>query len=189
MKKEKNKDNLLEEYLRLPYTIKIIPEKAGGFFAKVEELPGCITQGEDITEVWENIQDAMSLWLETAIEEKTQIPEPDSLKKYSGKFLVRLPTYIHKRLVNDAKSQGISLNQYVVALLSDRSSLSAVESKIDYIALKIEEQTKAYELLSHTWTKVSYGKSQKDITMERDIPGKKKWLPLTGCTIGGGYET
>lgn len=187
MKKEKNKDSRLEEYLRLPYTIKIIPEKAGGFFAKVEELPGCITQGEDITEVWENIQDAMFLWLETAIDEKTQIPEPDSLKKHSGKFLVRLPTYIHKRLVNDARSQGISLNQYVVVLLSDRSLLSSVESKIDYITVKIEEQTKAYELLNRTWAKVSYGESQKDITLERDIPEKNKWLAITG--YGGGYET
>ncbi len=183
------KTKSLSYYMGLPYARRIIRQSTNRYFAEVEELPGCMAQGVSETEALANLDKSMRIWLKRILKKGVSIPLPIENREYSGKFLVRLPTYTHKRLVNDAKSQGISLNQYVVALLSDRSSLSAVESKIDYIALKIEEQTKAYELLSHTWTKVSYGKSQKDITMERDISEKKKWLPLTGCTIGGGYET
>lgn len=39
------------------------------------------------------------------------IPEPLATKKYSGKFMVRIPPNLHRRLVLEAAESGISLNR------------------------------------------------------------------------------
>jgi predicted HicB family RNase H-like nuclease len=46
------------------------------------------------------------------------IPEPLASKKFSGKFMVRIPPELHRRLVMDAQEEGISLNR----LASDKLS-------------------------------------------------------------------
>jgi predicted HicB family RNase H-like nuclease len=46
------------------------------------------------------------------------IPEPFALRKYSGKFLVRVPGEVHRRLVFEAAEAGVSLNRLVSARLS-----------------------------------------------------------------------
>lgn len=44
------------------------------------------------------------------------VPEPLSERTYSGKFMVRVPTELHRRLVAEAAEQRVSLNR----LVSDR---------------------------------------------------------------------
>lgn len=46
------------------------------------------------------------------------IPEPIACKKYSGKFMVRVPPHIHQKLVIQATEEGISLNRLVSSRLS-----------------------------------------------------------------------
>jgi predicted RNase H-like HicB family nuclease len=46
--------------------IKAIVHKAeeGGFWAEVPALPGCLTQGETIEEIQQNLLEAIELWFE-----------------------------------------------------------------------------------------------------------------------------
>ena len=46
------------------------------------------------------------------------VPEPIAVKKYSGKFMVRIPPELHRRLIIEAAESGVSLNR----LASDRLS-------------------------------------------------------------------
>ncbi len=46
------------------------------------------------------------------------LPEPLALRRYSGKFVVRVPPDIHRRLVLEAQEAGVSLNRLVSAKLS-----------------------------------------------------------------------
>jgi len=39
------------------------------------------------------------------------IPEPIAIKKYSGKFMVRIPPDLHRRLALEAAESGVSLNR------------------------------------------------------------------------------
>ncbi len=39
------------------------------------------------------------------------IPDPIAIKKYSGKFMVRVPPDLHRRLALEAAESGISLNR------------------------------------------------------------------------------
>ena len=80
----------IDYYMNLPYNIIIRKDPYGGYFAKVEELEGCMTQGETYEEAFKNIREAMELWLEVALEDGDKIPEPVSDEKFSGKFVPRI---------------------------------------------------------------------------------------------------
>ena len=56
------------------------------------------------------------------LENNEAIPEPISTKNYSGKFLIRIPPELHRRLAMEAAESGVSLNR----LASDKLSKSQV---------------------------------------------------------------
>jgi len=107
----------IEFYLNKVYPFVIYPAEEGGYVAEIEELSGCMTQGETLDEVVRRIEDARRGWIEVAYEDGMEIPLPRTEEQYSGKFVVRLPKYLHRQLVEQAAREGVSLNQYVVSLL------------------------------------------------------------------------
>ncbi len=106
-------EKTLEYYLGLPYTIELKEDREAGWFVKIKELPGCMSQGDTANEALEMIQEAMELWLEVSLEDGDPIPEPRELDDFSGKFVVRVPRSLHRELVEQAKREGVSLNQCV----------------------------------------------------------------------------
>jgi predicted HicB family RNase H-like nuclease len=46
------------------------------------------------------------------------VPEPIATKQYSGKFLVRVPPELHRRLALEAAEAGVSLNRIASEKLS-----------------------------------------------------------------------
>ena len=123
----------IDYYMNLPYKMEIVPDKEeGGFVASFPDLPGCITIGDTIEEVIQNVIDAKKAWLEAELEVDTIIPEPEKLKEYSGQFKLRLPKSLHKQLAEQSKVEGVSMNQYCVYLLSMNEALSRGESTIEF---------------------------------------------------------
>jgi antitoxin HicB len=109
----------LEYYLQLPYRIEVYPDD-GGYTAAIPDLSGCLTFGDTLQEALSLIQDAKAGWLELAIENNQPIPEPAlPPADYSGKFTVRLPRSLHRRLAERARLEGISLNQLVNVTLAE----------------------------------------------------------------------
>ncbi len=49
---------------------------------------------------------------------KEVVPEPIACKRYSGKFMVRVPPEVHRNLAIQSAEAGISLNRIVSAKLS-----------------------------------------------------------------------
>ena len=47
-----------------------------------------------------------------------RIPEPIATRRFSGRFVVRVPPDVHRRLVQEASESNISLNRLVSAKLS-----------------------------------------------------------------------
>ncbi len=64
-------------YMSLPYTIILVPSSEGGYAVKIAELPGCISQGDSIEDAVKMIEDAKLCWLDAAIEDRLNIPEPE----------------------------------------------------------------------------------------------------------------
>ncbi|HEY9826612.1 MAG TPA: type II toxin-antitoxin system HicB family antitoxin [Stenomitos sp.] len=108
----------LEYYLNLQYPIMLYPDPDGGYVAEIKDLPGCITQGDTAEEAVEMIDDARQLWLKTAHQHGDSIPLPSTNTQYSGKTMLRMPRSLHQALAEGAERDGVSLNQYLVSLLS-----------------------------------------------------------------------
>jgi predicted RNase H-like HicB family nuclease len=111
----------VQEYLNLPYNIVIrhIKDECGEYyFATVQELDGCMSDGATVEEAHANIREAMEGWIETKLDVGIPIPKPLDTDKYSGKFVVRLPRTLHRRLSIEAEKEGVSLNQYTLYKLS-----------------------------------------------------------------------
>lgn len=116
----------LNDYLALSYRMEIVRDSdEGGFVASYPDLPGCITCGETEEKALKNALDAKKAWLEAALEENIEIPEPDSLEAYSGQFKLRLPRSLHRALAEHSQREGISMNQYCVYLLAKNDALHA----------------------------------------------------------------
>ncbi|MBP2637949.1 MAG: hypothetical protein H6Q72_3856 [Firmicutes bacterium] len=71
-----NEEKGLTYFVSLPFRIEIHPTAEGGFVAAIPDLLGCITQGDTKEEVLQMIADAKEAWIETALEEGVEIPEP-----------------------------------------------------------------------------------------------------------------
>lgn len=63
-------------YMQLPYTLILSDDGQGGWFIQVAELKGCMSGGDTKEEALEMIEDAKFVWLEGALEDKDDIPEP-----------------------------------------------------------------------------------------------------------------
>ncbi len=67
-------------------------------------------------------QGAKRVWLEIALEDGKKIPKPENLELhyFSGKFTLRLPKSLHRELALEAEEQGVSLNQYILFLITKK---------------------------------------------------------------------
>jgi len=116
----------LDYYMSLPYEEKIIPSPEGGFVGTVPDLPGCITQAETKAELLDMIEDAKKCWLQAALDMGEEIDEPAQDEQFSGRFNLRIPKSLHKKLAESAKADGVSLNQMAMYLIA--SGLSTVNN-------------------------------------------------------------
>ena len=90
-----------------------------GFIAEAIDLPGCSAFGATQEEALAELDNAKLAWIEAARTAGNLIPAPSPAgPQPSGKLLVRMPRSLHARLVRSAQSEHVSLNQYVVSLLS-----------------------------------------------------------------------
>lgn len=109
------------DYMAMPYT-KVVQERNDEsghyFYGKVMELDGCQSTGDTLDELYENLNEAMEGYIELKLERGLPVPEPKDSEEYSGKFNLRLPKSLHKRLAVEAAQEGVSLNQYAVYKLS-----------------------------------------------------------------------
>jgi antitoxin HicB len=110
----------VEEIMKRPYRKVISGDAEEGFLIEVPDLPGCMTAGETEEEAVELLRDAMAGWLTVSLERGLPIPEPASEPgdRYSGYISVRMPKSLHRRLAEQARAEGVSLNQWAITLLA-----------------------------------------------------------------------
>lgn len=143
----------IEYYLNLPYTLELSYDPEQAWFIAVKELPGCTSQGDTPDEAVTMIKDAMQLWIEDALEEGHPIPEPRLDDDFSGKFNLRVPVSLHRKLSELADDQGVSLNTLCVTMLSE-----AVGHHTDQrMPFPVEKQASDQYKDFHAWPGLSNG--------------------------------
>jgi predicted RNase H-like HicB family nuclease len=91
-----------------------------GYIAIAPDLPGSSAWGKSESDAIRELHVVIDLWVKAARKAGNPVPPPsDPLDlRYSGKFLMRVPKRLHASLARAAKEQGVSLNQYVLYLLT-----------------------------------------------------------------------
>ena len=125
----------LEEHLAKVYPYTVVPDtEEGGFVIDFPDLPGCMTQVEDASEIAAMADEVRRLWITSQWRHGERIPEPPLPATHSGKFMVRLPRSLHRDLARSAEREGTSLNAYVTALLARGDAQARIERKLDAVA-------------------------------------------------------
>ena len=129
----------LAEYLALNYPFQAyVDPDDGGYVALFPDLPGCMTQADDLEELAVMAADAKALWMEAVYEDGHDIPLPSYPETHSGKFVARLPKSLHRTLAAQAERDGVSLNQHVVTLLSAGSAAHEIAASVDRLAARLD---------------------------------------------------
>jgi antitoxin HicB len=102
------------------------------WFIRVKELPGCMSQGDTADEAIEMIHDAMRGWIGVALEDGDPVPEPKPDEDYSGKFVVRVPRFLHRQLAEAAEREGVSLNQFINVALGSAVGRASASTSVNY---------------------------------------------------------
>lgn len=102
----------IERLSALAWTKELRRYDDGCVFARIVELPGCMTEADSEEEAVRSLQEALELWLQSEIEQGHRIPEPEG-RKYSGTFTVRTSPWLHQLASDAARRQNVSLNEFV----------------------------------------------------------------------------
>ncbi|MGI6307069.1 MAG: toxin-antitoxin system HicB family antitoxin [Dethiobacteria bacterium] len=112
----------LEYYLSqsYPFNLETLSEEdGGGYLISYPDLQGCFSDGDTAEESIRMGEDARRAWIQARYEDGLEIPEPfSSYARYSGRITLRAPKTLHRKLIEQAEKEGVSLNQYLVYLLS-----------------------------------------------------------------------
>lgn len=83
------------------------PESVGGYSVNFPDLPGCITEGEDLNQALEMAQEVLGLFLATLEEQKKTVPSASSIEaietsqdEFVNLVLVDINQYRRNKLVN-----------------------------------------------------------------------------------------
>ena len=121
----------IEDYLALPYTM-IVRWSAEDelFVARVKEIEECVGHGATTAEALGMLRDNLEDFVSFSLERGDDVPIPlEGHEMPSGKWLQRVPRKLHKRLIECAADDGVSLNTYVTSCLA--SAVGRAEGKRD----------------------------------------------------------
>lgn len=120
-----------------------------GYIAVIPELPGVSAFGETPEEAVKEIELAKNAMLKVYEEDGCKLPEPETLKTYSGQTRIRIEKTLHAALSQEAKSEGVSLNTHISNLLENRHVLVRFEKRLSTMENRINsvESMVAYQVM------------------------------------------
>lgn len=124
----------LDYYMKLTYsaTLENLEEDGESYFRlTIPILPGLEAYGDTPSEAYNDLEKAKKEWFLECLDEGITIPEPVRAHDFSGRVTLRMPKTLHQVLSDDATKEGVSLNSYVVTLLSQNSTIRTTQINKD----------------------------------------------------------
>lgn len=106
-------------------------EEDQGFIATCPDFHGLSAFGETAEEALSEANLALEGFCESYVEHKKDLPEVTSQPECSGQIRLRMPVSLHQSLTLNAQREGVSLNQYMVYLLSGGVSTQSLIGLLD----------------------------------------------------------
>ena len=106
--KKATKENLpkVEQYL---YSVGWSEEDAA-FVSHVAEFPSLAAHADTLEEALREIKTVVGFVLQDLEKTGEFIPEPFGRRSFSGRLILRMPEYLHRKLALESMQQGVSLN-------------------------------------------------------------------------------
>jgi predicted HicB family RNase H-like nuclease len=124
------------------YTLTIRKENVDGdilFVGRVAELQDVIAYEESYEEAHSILLDAISSLKEIADEQNRTFPAPfETEDEYSGRVTLRIPKTLHKSASLMADREGVSLNQFLNAVVAE--AVGERKGKISNVAIALTAQ-------------------------------------------------
>ncbi len=117
--KKANKENTpkVEQYL---YSVGWSEEDAA-FVSRVAEFPSLAAHADTLEEALREIKTIVGFVLQDLEETGEFVPEPFGKRSFSGRLVLRMPEYLHRKLALESMQQGVSLNQLLNLKLEAKS--------------------------------------------------------------------
>ena len=93
-------------------------DEDGCFVGSAPPLIGQCCHGKDEAKVYAQLCRIVEEWIEILEGDGHELPAPLAAKKFSGKFVLRMESALHRRLVGKALAAGESLNNFCVKALA-----------------------------------------------------------------------
>jgi len=101
------------------YTYRVTwSEEDGEFVGLCAEFPGLSWLAGTPEAALKGIRKVVNDVIEDMTKRREAIPEPIAMRHYSGKFIVRVPSEVHRQLALQAAETGVSINRLASAKLS-----------------------------------------------------------------------
>lgn len=101
------------------YTYRVLwSEEDQEFVGLCAEFPSLSWLQSSLEAALKGIRSLVKSTVKDMTKNKESIPDPISSKKYSGKFMVRVPPEVHRHLAIEAAESGVSLNRIASAKLA-----------------------------------------------------------------------
>ncbi len=107
----------IDDYLALPYRVEV-RRNEDGFFARITELPGCMTWTDRLEDLWPMVEDAKRAWIADALACGDPVPVPSEDDDAGTAVVIRLPKRLHRDLVRQARQAGMPLDTVVAERLA-----------------------------------------------------------------------
>lgn len=115
-------------------------DEDGGFIAIIPELVGLSAFGETREQAASELEIAAEAYLESLREAGEAIPAPEKIEPFSGQTRVRMPKSLHAKLSHSAKNEGVSLNTYIISLLSGQQATKETNEIYKQLSVEIRDQ-------------------------------------------------
>src|ERR1700704_3176508 len=136
------------EYMKKPYARLVIPESDGSVRAEILEFPGCIALGDTAAEALASLDGVAVGWVNAALEQGQNIPEPMENTGFSGKLVVRFPRSLHRKAAQIADREGVSLNILISNCIAGEGGQKCSHSQMQ----PLQENIFVVCLQSNAWT-------------------------------------
>ena len=76
-------------------------------------------------------------------------PTKQKEKEYSGRFILRIPSELHRHLAVQAKENDTTLNQYCLYLLTRKSFLNGIQEELKNVSEEIQNVYKSIREINY----------------------------------------
>ena len=106
-------------------------DEDNSFVATIPGIEALSAFGVTREEALSELYIAADAYFEALVEASKPLPLPIKLNPYSGQLRLRMPKSLHAALSAEAEDENISLNTYIVTLLSERHIEKKLLNKIE----------------------------------------------------------